>query len=148
MELAYGVWNFEVVPTFLENLCKHGLLDIWLVSYLASLFVEDLRTPSPGSSNRQHTAMNVDDMLALSGDMGCYQYLLMALLSVVNVLSAFHYFAQTFISIEPQHWCVSSGLECMEPDLNDSMRACSSGWQYNLTGGFSTAVSEVDTVTY
>ena len=90
--------------------------------------------------------MDVDGMLALSGDMGRYQYLMMALFSIINVLSSFHYFAQTFISIEPAHWCAGSGLECMEPDLNDSMRACSSGWQYNLTGGFSTAVSEVGTV--
>jgi hypothetical protein len=92
--------------------------------------------------------MNVDDMLALSGDMARYQYLLMVLFSVIHVLSAFHYFAQTFISLEPEHWCAGSGLECMEPDQNGSMRACSSGWQYNLTGGFNTAVSEVDTVTY
>jgi hypothetical protein len=88
--------------------------------------------------------MDVDDMLALAGDMGRYQYLMMALFSVINVLSSFHYFAQTFISIEPEHWCSGSGLECMEPDLNDSMKTCSSGWHYNLTGNFSTAVSEVD----
>ena len=44
MELTYGVWNFEVVPTFLENLCTHVWLDIWLVSYLASLFVCLLKT--------------------------------------------------------------------------------------------------------
>jgi hypothetical protein len=87
-------------------------------------------------------------MLALSGDMGRYQYLLMALFCVINVLSAFHYFAQTFISIEPDHWCAGSGQQCIEPDLHGSMRACSSGWQYNLTGGFSTVVSEVRTITY
>jgi hypothetical protein len=92
--------------------------------------------------------MDVDGMLALSGDMGRYQYVLMALFSIINVLSAFHYFAQTFISIEPDHWCAGSGLECVELDLNDSMRACSSGWQYNLTGGFRTAVSEVGNVNY
>lgn len=91
--------------------------------------------------------MDVDAMLALSGDMGRYQYLLMALFSVINIVSAFHYFAQTFISIEPEHWCAGSGLECTEPYLNSSMRPCSSGWQYNLTGGFRTAVSEVHTLT-
>jgi hypothetical protein len=87
--------------------------------------------------------MDLDDMLGLAGDTGRYQFLLMALFSVINVLAAFHYFAQTFISIEPTHWCEGSGLECTEPNLNGSMQACSSGWLYNLTGGFGTVVSEV-----
>ena len=79
-------------------------------------------------------------MLALSGDMGRYQYLMMALFSIINVLSSFHYFAQTFISIEPEHWCAGSGLECMEPDLNDSMRACSSVSSKDVQGRLSTAL--------
>jgi hypothetical protein len=87
--------------------------------------------------------MDVDDMLGLAGDMGRYQLLLMVLFGVINVLSAFHYFAQTFISIEPAHWCVGSDLECTEPNVNGSTRPCSSGWVYNLTGGFGTVVSEV-----
>ncbi|XP_069696013.1 organic cation transporter protein-like isoform X2 [Periplaneta americana] len=90
--------------------------------------------------------MNVDDMLALAGDFGRYQYLLMLLFSIINVLSAFHYFAQTFISIEPEHYCANSGLECSEPDSNGSLVPCSSGWLYNLTGGFDTVVSELDWV--
>jgi hypothetical protein len=87
--------------------------------------------------------MDVDGMLALAGDMGLYQFLTMALFGVINVLSAFHYFAQTLIGIEPAHWCKGSGLQCTEPNLNGGMQACSSGWLYNLTGGFSTVVSEV-----
>jgi hypothetical protein len=92
--------------------------------------------------------MDLDDMLGLAGDKGRYQFLLMALFSVINVLSAFHYFAQTFISIEPTHWCEGSGLECTEPNLNGSMQACNSGWLYNLTGGFGTVVSEVAILMY
>jgi hypothetical protein len=87
--------------------------------------------------------MDLDDMLGLAGDIGRYQFLLTALFSVINVLHAFHYFAQTFISIEPTNWCEGSGLECTEPNLNGSMQTCSSGWLYNLTGGFGTVVSEV-----
>ncbi|XP_046621484.1 organic cation transporter protein-like isoform X1 [Neodiprion virginianus] len=45
--------------------------------------------------------VDVCSMLAHAGDFGRYQILLMVLFSLVNVLSAFHYFAQTFITIQP-----------------------------------------------
>ncbi|XP_020706515.2 organic cation transporter-like protein isoform X2 [Athalia rosae] len=48
--------------------------------------------------------VNVDSMLAYVGDFGRYQILLMVLFSMVNVFSAFHYFAQTFITIEPENF--------------------------------------------
>ncbi|XP_063223093.1 organic cation transporter protein-like [Bacillus rossius redtenbacheri] len=83
--------------------------------------------------------MDVDDMLMEAGGFGRYQWLLMALFSVINVLSAFHYFGQTFISLAPDHWCADDG--------NSSSEAldCAGGWQfdYNSTYGFRTVVSEL-----
>ena len=85
--------------------------------------------------------MEVDDMLALAGDFGRCQYLMMALFCVINVLSAFHYFAQTFISIEPDHWCKGSNhSQCGD---NTTAQTCEAGWEYNLTWNFETVVSEV-----
>lgn len=51
---------------------------------------------------------DADALLAKAGDFGPYQWLLMALFSLVNVASSFHYFSQTFISIAPEHWCNAS----------------------------------------
>lgn len=45
--------------------------------------------------------VDVETMLRHAGDFGRYQILLMVLFSLVNVLSAFHYFAQTFITTQP-----------------------------------------------
>lgn len=45
--------------------------------------------------------IDVDTMLSFVGDFNRYQYLLMFLFSGINILSALHYFGQTFTSITP-----------------------------------------------
>ncbi|PSN44621.1 hypothetical protein C0J52_10017 [Blattella germanica] len=88
--------------------------------------------------------MDVDDMLALAGDFGRLQYLMMIMFSIVNIFCAFHYFAQTYISIVPEFWCKGSDhLQCQD---NENATTCEAGWDYNLTGGFNTVVSELNWV--
>ncbi|KAJ9595127.1 hypothetical protein L9F63_013602, partial [Diploptera punctata] len=70
--------------------------------------------------------MDVDDMLALAGDFGRCQYLMMILFCIINVLSAFHYFAQTFISIEPDHWCAGTNHSRFVSELN---WVCKDNWK-------------------
>lgn len=43
-------------------------------------------------------------MLAKCGDFGRYQYLLMGMFCIINLLSAMHYYSQTIISFVPEHW--------------------------------------------
>lgn len=54
--------------------------------------------------------VDIDAMLEKAGDFGRYQIFLMVLFSFVNIVSAFHYFSQTFISVTPEHWCNSTGF--------------------------------------
>lgn len=58
--------------------------------------------------------IDIDSMLAKAGDFGRYQVFLMFLFSIVNIVSAFHYFSQTFISVVPEHWCNTSELHGVE----------------------------------
>jgi hypothetical protein len=122
--------------------------------------------------------MDVDKMLAYAGDFCRYQYLLMILFSVINILSTFDYFGQLFIFVQPEYWCRLPELahlpredvrriwtppedgSCSRYDtnlttvavVNDSLdwrgrnwtlRACNSGWEYNLTDGYRSIISEV-----
>ena len=50
-------------------------------------------------------------MLAQAGDFGRCQLLLLALFSINNILSAFHYFGQIFITVEPEHHCHIPGVD-------------------------------------
>lgn len=122
--------------------------------------------------------MDVDKMLAYAGDFGRYQYLLMLLFSVINILSTFDYFGQLFIFVQPEYWCrlpevahlpleetrrmwsPPEDSSCSRYDVNlttvgavngtpdwsgrnRTVRACDSGWEYNLTDGYQSIVSEV-----
>jgi hypothetical protein len=122
--------------------------------------------------------MDVDKMLAHAGDFGRYQYLLMLLFSVINILSTFDYFGQLFIFVQPEYWChlpevahlprgdvrqmwsppedaacsrydtnlTAVGVVNGTPDwrgMNRTLRACDSGWDYNLTDGYRSIISEV-----
>lgn len=122
--------------------------------------------------------MDVDKMLAHAGDFGRYQYLLMLLFSVINILSTFDYFGQLFIFVQPEYWCRLPELtdvpledrrrmwsppedsSCSRYDINlttvgvvngtpdwsgknRTVRACDAGWEYNLTDGYQSIVSEV-----
>ena len=55
--------------------------------------------------------MDVDKMLSHAGDFHRYQYLLMILFSIINLLSTFDYFGQIFIFVIPEHWCRVSEME-------------------------------------
>lgn len=81
---------------------------------------------------------DVDSALKRAGDMGRFQCLLMALFSFVNVISAFHYFGQIFISVVPEHWCKGTEgavnvSECTVGTLREGVlveEACEGGWDY------------------
>ncbi|XP_077294654.1 solute carrier family 22 member 13-like [Arctopsyche grandis] len=114
--------------------------------------------------------VDIDTMLEKAGDFGRYQVFLMVLFSIVNLVSAFHYFSQTFISVIPEHWCNITELQdfteinettaigiremvmqlkdpnCNRFDpFNESMK-CDTGWIYNRDNGFESIVSELNWV--
>ncbi|GLH02804.1 Uncharacterized protein GBIM_08772 [Gryllus bimaculatus] len=70
-------------------------------------------------------AIDADVLLEQAGGRGRYQLLLVALYSVVNVLCAFHYFGQTFITLVPPH-------RCRLPEVCDA--AAEERWRYNVPG--------------
>lgn len=45
---------------------------------------------------------DMDLMLRCAGVFGRYQHILFTLFSIINVITAFHYFGQTFLNILPQ----------------------------------------------
>lgn len=62
----------------------------------------------------------VDEALLASGDFGPAQWLMLFLFCLVNVLSAFHYFAQTFISLGSDVACDNTtDLEDFSSDTSD-----------------------------
>lgn len=48
--------------------------------------------------------MDADRMLAKCGDFGRYQFVLLSLFGVINILSSIHYYSQTIINFVPDHW--------------------------------------------
>ncbi|GAB0092743.1 organic cation transporter protein [Sergentomyia squamirostris] len=54
---------------------------------------------------------DVDRMLEKCGDFGRYQLFLLSLFAVVNVLTSWHYYSQTIISIVPDHWCSTEATQ-------------------------------------
>ncbi|KAH8406672.1 hypothetical protein KR222_002333 [Zaprionus bogoriensis] len=56
--------------------------------------------------------LEVDKMLEKCGDFGRMQVLMLLLFSLINVLSAMHYYSQTIISFVPKYWYVcADGLD-------------------------------------
>lgn len=47
---------------------------------------------------------SVDEMLRECGDFGPYQYVMLVIFCIINVLSSIHYFSQTIILFVPEHW--------------------------------------------
>jgi MFS family permease len=128
--------------------------------------------------SEQGANMDVDKMLAYAGDFGRYQYLLMLLFSVINILSTFDYFGQLFMFVQPEYWCHLPEMAHLHPEdrrwtwsppedsscsrydtnlttvgvvngtldwsgKNRTVRACDSGWEYNLTDGYQSIISEM-----
>lgn len=56
--------------------------------------------------------MTVEEMLKRSGDFGPAQWWLLSLFCATNIISSFHYFSQTFISMVPDNLCVEQILNC------------------------------------
>lgn len=46
----------------------------------------------------------VDEMLRECGDFGPYQYVMLVIFGIINVLSSIHYYSQTIILFVPEHW--------------------------------------------
>lgn len=98
---------------------------------------------------------NVDTLLHNVGSMGKYQYLLMLLFSYINVISAFHYFGQIFIGIQPEYQCKLLDNEnpsyvnvtsCSKITLlnNETFeQPCNSGWNYKNYHGYQSIVQNV-----
>nr|CAD7444919.1 unnamed protein product [Timema bartmani] len=116
---------------------NHDLLIIGSIVYRKSSALEHVIIESA-------SRMDVDDMLSHAGDFGRYQIFLMALFCIINVLSAFHYFSQTIISVVPEHRCRDT--DTLQEAENISLGNCVSGWDYNLTHGFQSIISEFDWV--
>lgn len=101
--------------------------------------------------------IDVDTMLQHSGDFGRYQYILLFLFSVINVLSAFHYFGQTFISVIPDYKCQKSAddyfknvslEQCSKVYIEDDGQLhkvkCTENWTYNNSYGYISIIQEVN----
>lgn len=46
----------------------------------------------------------VEEMLRECGDFGPYQYVMLVMFCIINVLASIHYFSQTIILFMPDHW--------------------------------------------
>ncbi|KAB0795782.1 hypothetical protein PPYR_09843 [Photinus pyralis] len=102
--------------------------------------------------------VDVDIMLRHVGDFDRFQYLLIGLFSLINILSGFHYFGQTFISVTPEYKCKPSPyddvnkttyLACyktIQEGATTKKVACNSGWDYNTSYGYISIVQEMDWV--
>lgn len=107
--------------------------------------------------------MDVAKFLQQCGDFHRYQFLMLALFAVINVLSAIHYFSQTIISFVPDHWCSSPAvdnftveelrrwngelggeLQCRSfEELHGINGSFCSQWIYDSDNGFKSLTSEV-----
>ncbi|XP_055849913.1 organic cation transporter protein [Episyrphus balteatus] len=55
--------------------------------------------------------MDFDKILEKCGDFNRYQFMILALFGLINVIISMHYFTQTIISFVPNHWCYHEKLE-------------------------------------
>lgn len=110
-----------------------------------------------GVSEEVSNFVDADTMLSYVGDFGRYQKLLLVLFSFINILSAYHYFGQTFISVIPDHRCVKpnnsdydeiSVSQCYVTAKSgpETIRIPCTSWEYNNSYGFVSIVQELDWV--
>lgn len=102
-------------------------------------------------NNENLEVIDVDTVLSYAGDFGKYQYILIALFSAINILSAYHYFGQTFIALTPDYKCKLFGNETdtviskqcflFHNDTN-SEKSCSE-WNYDSEYNYNSIVQEV-----
>ena len=73
--------------------------------------------------------MTVEEILQQSGDFGPAQWWLLSLFCVTNIISAFHYFAQTFVVVVPPNFCVEGFSNCTAKNYStDCIANMDSGW--------------------
>lgn len=114
-----------------------------------------------GKEKEQISPLNVDEMLESVGDFGKFQIMLMALFSIMNALSAFHYFGQTFVNLEPEFTCRSVNFDMSYNYTNSELSKCGlkltlndnttitqpcTSWEYNDTYGYISLVQELNWV--
>lgn len=103
--------------------------------------------------------LDIDGMLAKCGDFNRYQYMLMGIFCIVNILSSMHYYSQTIISFVPEHWCYSSSLSNLtiseirdaysvydDPycsPFNEDQDGVCKKWIYNFDFGYKSMTSDV-----
>ncbi|KAK5639180.1 hypothetical protein RI129_011672 [Pyrocoelia pectoralis] len=102
--------------------------------------------------------MDVDTMLMHVGDFDRFQFLLIGLFSLINLLSGFHYFGQTFISVTPDYKCkplpndnlnTTTYLGCskiIQDGATTTEVACTTGWDYSNSYNYISIVQEMDWV--
>lgn len=57
-----------------------------------------------GLDNKLKANMDIEQLLAHCGDFGRYQWMLLALFCLINILSSINYYSQTIITFVPEHW--------------------------------------------
>lgn len=101
--------------------------------------------------------LDIDGMLAKCGDFHRYQYMLMGIFCIVNILASMHYYSQTIISFVPEHYCYSSSLSNLTitevrkvySEYNDPHCSPLKGdeqcktWIYNYDFGYKSMTSDV-----
>lgn len=61
--------------------------------------------------NKTGVQMDFDKILEKCGDFNRYQFMILVLFGLINVIISMHYFTQTIISFVPNHWCYHEKLE-------------------------------------
>jgi hypothetical protein len=78
----------------------------------------------------------IEELLLKAGDWGLAQGILLAIFGLLNISAAWHFFAQTVISITPPFTCATPGPSPCHEWINGStteFRQCASGWTFNLS---------------
>lgn len=101
--------------------------------------------------------LDPDAVLQHAGDFHLFQYTLVGLFAVINVLSAFHYFGQTFATLQPEYRCTSwqndtvnnsvnngfDGNQCYRTVGEEVEEYCTK-WEYKSSFGFKSIVEELN----
>ncbi|EDW14822.1 organic cation transporter protein [Drosophila mojavensis] len=94
--------------------------------------------------------LEVDKILEKCGDFGRLQWLMLLLFSLINLLSAMHYYSQTIISIVPKYWCADdptaptpSESSCQPLSTNASHPATCHSYRYEPYMGYQSFSNEM-----
>ncbi|XP_060649112.1 organic cation transporter protein isoform X2 [Drosophila nasuta] len=102
---------------------------------------------------RKNTMLEVDKMLVKCGDFSRMQWLMLLLFSLINLLSALHYYSQTIISFVPKYWCADDLPADIEPPqksscvplgMNESTSGKCNSYNYELYMGYKSFPSDMN----